>query len=76
MADRMKPPFLGKAPVLSDKDLKALMEKKSPPRGGRVPSVSDQDLERLRKMLMAKRKNFKNGGAVLAGRGGSFKGIK
>ena len=76
MTDRMKAKPIGRSPILSEEELQALMENKPRPRMERVPELSDQDLERLRRLLLGKRQNFKNGGAVMSGRGNNFKGVR
>ena len=77
MADRIKPEFIGKAPILSEGELRALMDNKPRPRFLPTPPRHyDEGPERLRKLLMKRRQNYKNGGAVMSGRGNNFKGVR
>ena len=78
MADRMDPPFFGKSPILSEEELRALGRlKANPPRlRPRPPRLSNEEAERLRKLLKKNVTKYKNGGAVMSGRGNNFKGVR
>ena len=81
MADRIKPEFIGKffppPPILSEEQKRALNQLRITRSGfPSGPKLSDEDAERLRKLLMKRRQNYKNGGAVMSGRGGKFKGVR
>ena len=77
MADRMDPPFFGKSPILSEEQKRALNQLRINRSGfPSVPKLSDEDAERLRKLLKKSVTKYKNGGAVMSGRGGMFKGVR
>ena len=78
MADRMDPPFFGKSPILSEEELRALNQLRinRPRLRPRPPRLSNEDAERLRKLLMKNVTKYKNGGAVMSGRGSNFKGVR
>tara|TARA_R100001163_G_C5062818_1_gene199980 strand:+ start:156 stop:404 length:249 start_codon:yes stop_codon:yes gene_type:complete len=82
MADRMDPPFFGKSPILSEEELRALsgplgrLKANRPRLRPRPPRLSNEEAERLRKLLMKNVTKYKNGGAVMSGRGNNFKGVR
>jgi hypothetical protein len=79
MSDRMKAAPLGRSPVLSEEELRALGQLKPnrPRLRPRPPqNLSNQDFERMRKLLMKNVTKYKNGGAVMSGRGSNFKGVR
>lgn len=78
MSDRMKAAPLGRSPILSEEELRALGQLKAnrPRLRPRPPRLSNEDAERLRKLLKENVTKYKNGGAVMSGRGNNFKGVK
>lgn len=79
MSDRMKAAPLGRSPILSEEELRALGQlKPNRPRLRSKPPqrLSNEDFERMRKLLMTDVKKYKNGGSVMSGRGNNFKGVR
>ena len=81
MSDRMEVAPLGRSPILSEEELRALsgplgrLKANRPRLRPRPPRLSNEDFERLRKLLMTDVKKYKNGGSVMSGRGNNFKGV-